>query len=317
MKTETVIVYAAIILATLFWGITFIWTEQVLKHYQPITTILLRLAISSVFLWSYGTISKRIQKIRKKDLSAVFMMTLFQPFLYFIGENYGVKIVGPTVTSVVIATIPLFTPFAAYFFLKEKITAMNLFGIMVSFVGVYFVIVDDQFRFIIPFDGAMVLIMAVAAAIAYSVIVIRLTDKYNIYSLITYQNTFGILFFLPVFLVFDYTDFVQTGFCSQAWLPLVELSLFGSTFAFILFTYGIKKIGISKTNVFSNIIPVFTAIAAYLLLGSRLTKLNIIGISIVVGGLFIAQINSSVFKATALLLAKPFRISRKKNRQKE
>jgi drug/metabolite transporter (DMT)-like permease len=42
--------------------------------------------------------------------------------------------------------------------------------------------------------------------------------------------------------------------------PIIELSIFASCGAFILFAYSVKNMGITKANVFSNCIPVFTAL---------------------------------------------------------
>jgi drug/metabolite transporter (DMT)-like permease len=47
--------------------------------------------------------------------------------------------------------------------------------------------------------------------------------------------------------------------------------------------------GISKANVFSNCIPVFTAIFSFLLIGDKLSLQNILGMLIVVAGLFLSQ----------------------------
>jgi len=49
--------------------------------------------------------------------------------------------------------------------------------------------------------------------------------------------------------------------------------------------------GISKANVFSNSIPIFTAFFSFLLMGERLTIQNITGIIIVIAGLFLSQIH--------------------------
>jgi drug/metabolite transporter (DMT)-like permease len=47
--------------------------------------------------------------------------------------------------------------------------------------------------------------------------------------------------------------------------------------------------GISKSNVFSNCIPVFTGLFSFLLFGDKLSLQNILGMMIVVAGLFLSQ----------------------------
>jgi drug/metabolite transporter (DMT)-like permease len=74
-------------------------------------------------------------------------------------------------------------------------------------------------------------------------------------------------------------------------LPILELAAFASCGAFILFAYSVEKIGITKANVFTNSIPVFTAFFSFILLGDKMTVQNITGMAIVIAGLFMSQMN--------------------------
>ena len=195
-----------------------------------------------------------------------------------------------------IATIPLFSPIASYFFLKEKITLMNLIGILISVVGVFLVILKPDFSIAVSSVGLALLLLAVFAAIAYSVVVVKLAGKYNVYTLVTYQNAIGVLLFIPVFLGFERESFMKLSFSWDYALPLLELSIFASSIAFLLFTYGIQKLGLIRTNTLANMIPVFTAIFAYFLLDERLSFVNSSGIAIVIGGLFLSQLRTSKFQ---------------------
>jgi drug/metabolite transporter (DMT)-like permease len=61
--------------------------------------------------------------------------------------------------------------------------------------------------------------------------------------------------------------------------------------------------GISKANVFSNCIPIFTALFSFLLMGERLTLQNVIGMVIVIAGLFLSEMSGtkkSIDEALAL-----------------
>ena len=54
--------------------------------------------------------------------------------------------------------------------------------------------------------------------------------------------------------------------------------------------YVIKKIGLINANIFANLIPAFTAVIAFYVLKESLEIQKIIGIIIVICGLFISQI---------------------------
>ena len=293
MKNNIIIAYIAVTLAMLFWSWTFIWYKVVYQFYNPITVVFFRLIISSVFLFALMFPLKRLQKIKKGDLKYFILVAAFNPFLYFIGESYGIKFVSSTLTAVIIATIPLFTSFTSSYFLNEKITKMNILGIIFSVAGVGMVIFNKTEGVDASVFGIGMLCVAVIAAIGYTLVLKKLTNKYNSISIVTYHNFIGIFLFLPLFLILDFSDFKITGFSSQAWTPLLELAIFGSSFAFIFFTFAIQKIGVGKANAFTNLIPVITAIIAYFVLKEALNVNKIVGISLVIGGLFLSQIKAS------------------------
>jgi drug/metabolite transporter (DMT)-like permease len=117
-----------------------------------------------------------------------------------------------------------------------------------------------------------------------------LAEKYNPTSIITYQNILGIIYFLPLWLAFEYRDFTTVPFDFPAFAGILKLSVFASCIAFIFYAHSVKKLGINSVNIFINIIPVFTAIFAWYILDEPLTLRKFIGIAIVITGLLLAQV---------------------------
>jgi len=207
------------------------------------------------------------------------------------GESYGLKYVSSTVASVIVATIPLFTPIVAWYYYKEKLSRTNLLGLLITFLGVSLVVLDTSFNFSASPLGVSLEFLAVLGAIGYASVLKGISHRYNTFTIITYQNLLGALLFLPFWLGFEYGDFTQVEFNPRAFGAIIKLAIFASTFAFILFTYSVRNLGINKSNIFINIIPVSVAIIAYIVLGDQLNFHQMIGIAIVISGLFLAQIN--------------------------
>jgi len=278
----------------LFWGMSFVWTAIVLKYYHPVTIIFLRLIISTGFLFIGIKIFGRIEKIEKKDYKLFLLSALFNPFLYFIGESYGIKLTSPTISAVVIATIPLFTPVIAYFTIREKLTLLNILGLAVSFTGVFIMLVNNRFSFDAPPLGIAFLLFAVATAIGYSVYLKKLSKSYSPFFIIATQNLIGTFFFLPFFVVFELNGFLQVKPNFELISSIIALAVFCSSLAFVAYTIATREIGVSKTNVFTNLIPVFTGIFSYFIISEQLNSQKIMGIVIVVTGLFLSQIKSRI-----------------------
>ena len=100
--------YSAIVLAMIFWSFSFIWTRVAIHSFQPMTLITLRLLIASILLFLIALLSGKLQKIRRKDFKWFVLLAFFEPFLYYVGETYGLTTVESTLAAVIISTIPLF-----------------------------------------------------------------------------------------------------------------------------------------------------------------------------------------------------------------
>ena len=290
MRQKKGVVYLAIIFAMIFWSFSFVWVKEVYVAYGPLTTVFVRLLIATSLLMIYGRITRKLVKIEKQDYLAFILLAFFEPFLYFMGESFGLQYVSSTMGAMIIATIPLFSPVAASKYYGEKLSVRNLIGIILSFIGVGIVVFDSSFNFIASPLGIALEFLAVFSAIAYTVVLKDLSHKYNPTTIITYQNFIGIFFFLPLWLIFESKTMFGTPFNLPAFVAILKLAIFASCIAFILYTYSIKNLGINDANMFINIIPVLTAVFAWYLLGDTLTIRKIVGIGVVITGLFIAQV---------------------------
>ncbi len=275
----------------IFWSFSFIWFKEANKTFLPITIVFIRLVFSVVLLTAFLVLTKNYMKIRKQDRKLFLMLALFEPFFYFLGESFGLTYVSATVCSVLISTIPVFATIGAWLFFKERLKAINYAGIILSFIGVLVFILNRDGSFSYNIKGLGLLFLAVISAVGYNLTLSRLVGYYTPVYIVNVQNIIGAVLFLPLFLILDFRQFVNTPFTFEMFKPIIELALFASCGAFILFAYSVKNMGITKANVFSNCIPVFTAIFSFFILGEKLTAQNIIGMAVVITGLFLSQMN--------------------------
>lgn len=290
MNSKTVLYFLAALSAMFFWSFSFVWFKIAYVAYQPMTVISLRLFFATLILFSVSKITGKLQPIRKKDLKYFVLLAFFEPFMYFMGESYGLMYVSSTVAAVIVATIPLITPFAAWYFFREKLSTANITGLIVSFIGVCLVVFNSSFGFSASPKGIALEFMAVLSTIGFTVLLKNLTSSYNTFTVLSYQSLLGLFMFLPFWFAFESDHILQAGFHPKAFFAIIKLAIFASVFAFVLFTYSVKNLGVNRTNIFINLIPVFVAVLAFFILGDRLSLHNMIGIGVVISGLFLAQL---------------------------
>jgi len=275
----------------IFWSFSFIWFKIANEIYLPLTIVFIRLVVAVILLSIFLLFTKGFIKIRKEDRKLFLLLSVFEPFLYFLGESYGLTYVSATVGSVLISTIPVIATLGAWIIFRERLKAINYAGIILSFIGILIFIINKDGTISFNIKGLMLLFLAVFSAVGYNLTLSRLVGAYSPVYIVTIQNIIGALLFLPVFLISDFQHFINTPFTVKSFIPILELSVFASCGAFILFAYSVRNMGITRANVFTNCIPIFTAIFSFIILGDKLTFQNITGMSVVVAGLFMSQMN--------------------------
>lgn len=299
LKSKQFTVYIAVILAQVFWALTFIWYKQFYQEYgaYPITLVFFRLLISLLFLFPVSYFLGKLEKIKPGDLKLFIILAFFEPLMYFIGESIGVTMISSSVASVIISTIPLFTSISAYLFHRERLTRASFAGIVISIFGVLLVLVNKDFQLVARPAGVLLMFLAVISTMGYSAVIKTLTSRYNVFSITAYQNTIGAIFFLPLFIFFDGGHFLLTPISGRAIMLVLLMSIFASTLAFLLFSYSIRGLGINKATVFNNAIPVITTILAIIVLHEHLTLMQFVGMSVVIGGLMLSQLSREHVKS--------------------
>lgn len=286
---KSIKLYTSIVMAMVFWSFSFIWTRVAILSFPPMTLITLRLIIASVLLFVVAMVSGKFQKLRRKDFKLFLLLAFFEPFLYYVGETFGLTMVESTLAAVIVSTIPLFAPMLAFLILRERIGWANIVGIVISLVGVFFVIYQPGGGFSANPWGVALLFLAVFAAICYATTLRKISTYYSTLNVIFYQSFIGLFFFIPTFFLTDFSTVMSIHVSKESLLALIMLSVFASVVAFVLFAGAVREVGVTRTNVFVNLIPVFTAILSWLILDEIITVSKWFGILIVVLGLFISQ----------------------------
>ncbi len=289
-------IYGGIFLAMIFWSFSFIWFKIANETFRPVTIVFMRLIIAIIILTTYLYLKKKFVKIRKEDRKLFLMLAVFEPFLYFLGESFGLTYVSATVGSVIISTIPVIATIGAWLIFRERLRIINYAGIIISFTGVLIFVLNKGGGLTFNVKGLALLLLAVFSATGYNLTLSRLVGNYGPVFIVNVQNIIGAILFLPVFLISELKYFPSGSLQPRSFLPILELAFFASCGAFILFAFSMRHMGVTKANVFTNFIPVFTAIFSFFILGDKLTAQNIAGMIIVIAGLIMSQMDGRQIK---------------------
>ena len=149
--------------------------------------------------------------------------------------------------------------------------------------------------------GVLLSILTVSMSVSYSVILRKIPSRYSPLSIVFYVQSYALLLFYVVWggeaLYNGGLELCSGGveWCSggvvwwRSCAAVVYLAVLASVAAFVLFCYTVREIGVTRANVFNNVRPVFTAILMWLIFGEVLPVWKLVGIVVIIVGLFVSQ----------------------------
>lgn len=302
---KRLIPYLAVVTAMLIWAGAGIAVKEALIVFSPLTLIVLRFTLAVLIMLAVGLSFRRneilgLQLVAKRDIPLFLLGGLFQPFLYFIFETYTYQSFdSPTIAEAMLSTQPVFAPIFAFVLLRERVTRNNILGIILSTIGMLLLLLvgSDDFSLGSPW-GILLAIVTVSMSVSYTVILRRIPTRYSSLSIVFYVQSFSlILFYIVWMLMGEASTFMNNSTILlhpstqllHSSIAVLYLAVFASVAAFVLFCYTVRKIGVTRANVFNNIRPVFTAMLMWLIFDEVLPIWKLIGIVIIIIGLFISQ----------------------------
>jgi len=287
--------YLILLLPIIFWAFAFPFIKIGLEELSPVNLTILRLFITcGVFLIFLLIFPKKFTPIQKKDIIPLFLLGFFGLVVYHLGLNYGEMYITPSVASLIIATIPVFTVIFATLLLKEKITKKIAIGVPLSLSGV--VIISLTGASGNPFEvsylsAALAVLISAFVGAGYTIAGKKLLQRYSALSLTVYAFLFGCLGLLPFLsssLITEATSLSWTG-----WGAVLFLALLPTVVGYILWYVALEIKTASEISVFLYFIPVLSTIISYFLFNEQITWLFILGGILVIGGLIIVNMQKT------------------------
>lgn len=276
--------------ATIFiWATTFISIKVLLIEFSPVEIMVFRLVIAYVVL----LIAKpRFFRAKSFKDELLFMLAgLSGVTLYSIFQNIALQYTYAANASVLISIAPFFIAIFSFFFLKDEKPGPGFFlGFAFAILGI----------FLISFNGRIILklnplgdVLCILAAVAWGVysVALRKIGGLGYDTLLVTRRIFfyGTLFILPFLGHFDFRlDLVRFSSLSNL-LNMLFLGVIASAFALSSWNFAVEALGAVRTAVYIYGVPVLTMLAAWLLLGERITWMAGLGVGLILLGLLISE----------------------------
>lgn len=294
MKTKA-IAYLAASGTVLLWGMSYIWSDRLLDAGIPVEFFVpVRTLLAGVLLLVLNKAARLDMRMRKKDIGKFLLLALCMPLVYFICETYGLQLTqSPTITSLIIATNPLFAMGAGMLIFKEHFSRLNILGVFITLTGLFLVTWTRTETGPWFWAGVAVLFLAVISEVSQIAFTKSLSSTYAPSVIVMYQFLLGAVLFLPLFLSKGMAHFDASLYLSwKVVYPILALALLCSAAAFTFWAYAIARLGVAHTSVFLAVVPLVTAVLSFLFGDERLALLQWVGLAVGLVGIYLTQTES-------------------------
>jgi drug/metabolite transporter (DMT)-like permease len=267
------------------FGFSFLFSKQALHIATPFVLLAVRFTVA--FLLLNCLLLFRVCKLhlKGKKLGLVLLLGLIQPVIYFICENYGVKLTPTSFVGTMLALIPIASLAAARVFLKEKIRVFQAACFLVS-VGGVFLTTLHQGSGSFSWLGFILLLCAVCVGAMFNVLSRKISVQFSPFERTYVMFALGSIVFTCIALVQSAGNFGEMIIVplseAQFWVSIIYLSGLSSVGAFLMLNYSVTHLDIASASIFANITTVITILAGVLILHENFGVYQVIGSLIII-----------------------------------
>ena len=278
---------AAALTTLVFWSGSYIAISIAMRELSPAPFALARLGTAAIVLALVSPLFGRtvFALPRLKDLPFIALMAALGFPLYHTAINAGQTIVSAGVTSLLIATLPIFAAVIASIGLKEKLAARGWLGIAIAFAGSALLIAGSGKEF--SFDSyALLVLLAAFLGAGFMVVQRFLIRAYSGIALTVWGIWIGSAMLLP----FSSQLITELRTVSDATiLSILYLGIFPTALSYVTWSYVLKMLPAARASSLLYFVPPITFVFAWLILGDLPSLIDIASGIIIIAGVALVQ----------------------------
>lgn len=302
---QQVKLYTLIAIMVACWAGNFIVGKVALKEWAPFPLAAVRVTLAALILLGIFALSRRGARNPADGPGTGVLSTAFarrdwwkwaELGLYGVALNQVFFVLGLNYTTVahsalIISLGPILVLVIARLKGLEAFTAEKIIGMVISFAGVTFLVLEHGLSFHTgTLRGDLLTFLGSFSFALYTVASKEVATRYTSLEMNTFSFLAGALLILPIgiptLIGFNWARITWRG-----WAGLIYMSVFASVVAYLIFYYALKFISASRVVAFSYLHPVLATLGGVILLGEPVTHHLIVGGSLVLVGVYLAERN--------------------------
>lgn len=290
--------YLELTLAQIFLSVNIIFGKMLASHYPIMGLLTLRFLMGFSVLAVYLAFSAKqtateIKALKKMEWLILLIKAFCGGFLFNILTLYGLQSATATDTGIVHSTIPGFVALFSCLILRERLTTVQLFALLLTVCGILLLSVPDMNVIgISEMRGLIFIFLSVIPASLFTIFSKMINASLKPLTAVMLMNFVNTLLFFPLALQENWGAVSTISFVE--WLKILTYCISGSLLFFIFWYKGIARVTASTAALFIGIMPISTALIAYSLLSESLSVFDIFGMLCIVASIYIGTLKISL-----------------------
>jgi drug/metabolite transporter (DMT)-like permease len=289
-RSPRVLVYLALTTQTLISAGTYLAAKRALVELPPLALVMIRnggatacfLVLAALFMRPFLPPRAQWGRVLLLGLLGVPLNQGF--FLTGLGQS------TPSHAALLYTLTPLFVFLISWRMGTEKLQATKIVGLVIALGGAAIVVFERTGSNVNGGSavGDLLILVAVLAWAGYTVLGKPLVSANGPIAATVWSLTVGTIMFLPMGLS-SAAHVTFTGLTAPVWGALVFLVTLTSVVAYLCWYYALGSLEPSRVAVFTNLQPVATALASWMIRGDRVTPGLAVGGALVIGGVLVTM----------------------------
>lgn len=288
--------YLLLTLSALFWGANIIAGKYAIGELDPFELSTLRWIVAFLVILPFAWRSLRTEwpEIRRGmgwlAFYGVIGFTSFNALLY--GATNFTAAVN---VAMIQAAIPVLVMVGNFLIFRVRASVLHIVGVALTIYGVVHVATHGSPARLIGLDVNLGDALMLAASLLYALhsLMLRYKPKIGWVTFIATTSFFAALSALVYQSLFSsgLSGLVDAtiSMSPRGWLVVAYVALLPSIVAQMTYAQGVELIGPNRGSLFINLIPVFGALLAVLMLGERLETFHLIAAAFIIAGIGLAE----------------------------
>lgn len=283
------VAYAAVTLQALISSLTYLVARQAMLDFDPLPLLALRFALAgsvfAVMLWSGGRASIPPRALWPRLVLMGFLVGPLNQGFFF----KGLSLSTPAHAALLYALTPTFVYLLSLWRGRERLSTGAVAGLLAALLGVVVLLLGRGLAAAQgPLWGDLLILVAVVAWVVFTDQGKQLIPAHGATRMTAWSMVMGALWVLPL-LPLTVRAEALAGAAPMTWACIGYLGIITSVISYLLWYFALSRLEASKVAVFSNLQPVFTAVAALVLLDEPIHWELVVGGALVLAGVRLTQ----------------------------